>query len=62
MIRLLKVIVQPVYVSDDGDNLTEIPVQPVTLTAAMWRGLDPVVWTEQGAQAVEQQIRTDEAD
>lgn len=56
MIRLLKVVAQPVYVRDDGDDLTEVPVQPVTLSAAQWRALDPTAWAEQGAQAVEEQL------
>lgn len=55
-VRLLKVIVQPIYVTEDGDDLTETPVQPITLTPAQWRELDPVAWAEQGAKQVSDQI------
>lgn len=37
-LRLLKVIVQPVFVVDDGTSLTEHSAQPVTVTAAEWPG------------------------
>lgn len=33
-LRLLKVIVQPVLVMDDGETLTEIPAQAVTVAVA----------------------------
>ncbi|MGN6200034.1 hypothetical protein [Humibacter sp.] len=49
-------IVQPIYVTEDGDDLTETPVQPITLTPAQWRELDPVAWAEQGAKQVSDQI------
>lgn len=35
-LRLLKVIVQPVFVVDDGETLTEHPAQPVTVAPADW--------------------------
>jgi hypothetical protein len=35
-LRLLKVIVQPVFVLDDGENLVERAAQPVIVTAADW--------------------------
>lgn len=35
-LRLLKVIVQPVFVVDDGAELTEHAVGPVTVPAADW--------------------------
>lgn len=37
-LRLLKVLVQPVFVLDDGDTLTEQPADPFTVPAAGWRG------------------------
>lgn len=37
-LRLLKVIVQPVFVVDDGETLTEQPAQPVIVPAAEWPG------------------------
>lgn len=35
-LRLLKVVVQPVFVVDDGTELREIPTQPVTVSATDW--------------------------
>jgi hypothetical protein len=35
-LRLIKVIVQPVFVLDDGENVTEIEHQPVAIPAAEW--------------------------
>ena len=35
-LRLVKVIVQPVFVVDDGDTLTELPADPSTVSAAAW--------------------------
>lgn len=35
-LRLVKVIVTPVFVLDDGDSLTEQPAQPVEVPAARW--------------------------
>lgn len=35
-LRLLKVIVQPVFVVDDGESLTEQPVQPVSVSPEEW--------------------------
>lgn len=35
-LRLLKVIVQPVFVVDDGAQLVEQPAQPVTVSPQDW--------------------------
>lgn len=35
-LRLVKVLVQPVFVIDDGDTLEETMVEPETVTAADW--------------------------
>lgn len=35
-LRLVKVIVQPVFVLDDGENVTEIEHAPVAIPAAEW--------------------------
>jgi len=35
-LRLLKVIVQPVFVLDDGDQLTEQPAQAVEVSPQDW--------------------------
>lgn len=37
-LRLLKVIVQPVFVVDDGEGLVEHVTQPVEVPAAEWPG------------------------
>ena len=34
--RLLKVIVQPVFVIDDGETIEEYPHQQVVVSAAAW--------------------------
>lgn len=34
--RLLKVIVQPVLVEDDGEHLTERPSEAIAVSAAEW--------------------------
>lgn len=35
-LRLLKVIIQPVFVEDDGETLTEIAAQPLPVPAKDW--------------------------
>lgn len=35
-LRLVKVHVQPVFVLDDGDSITEVEHQPITVPAAEW--------------------------
>lgn len=35
-VRLLKVIVQPVFVLDDDDELTELTTEPVIVAARDW--------------------------
>lgn len=35
-IRLVKLVVQPHFVIDDGDTLTESVAQPFTVSAADW--------------------------
>lgn len=35
-LRLVKVIVQPVFLVDDGENLTEMEHPPVAIPAADW--------------------------
>jgi hypothetical protein len=36
-VRLLKVVVQPVFVVDDGETLAEQVGQPVEVAAGQWR-------------------------
>jgi hypothetical protein len=35
-LRLLKVVCQPVFVLDDGENLTEQAAEPIQVPAADW--------------------------
>lgn len=35
-LRLIKVVVQPVFVLDDGENITETEHPPVVIAAADW--------------------------
>lgn len=36
LVRLVKVIVQPVFVLDDGETITEVTHEAVTIPAAEW--------------------------
>lgn len=53
-LRFLKVVVQPIYVLDDGETLIEQPTQPATVSAADWPAFaakDPLEWVqESGSQ------------
>lgn len=49
-LRLLKVIVQPTFVLDDGETLTELTVQPTTVSPSQW----PTFATTEFAAAMEQ--------
>lgn len=55
-VRLLKVVVQAVFITDVGDDLIEVLVQPVTLTSAQWRALDPQRWADEGAVQINAQL------
>ena len=35
-LRLIKVIVQPVFVLDDGESITEVDQAPVAIPASEW--------------------------
>jgi hypothetical protein len=35
-LRLLKVVVQPTFVFDDGENLNEVIAEPITVSPADW--------------------------
>lgn len=54
-LRLLKVLVQPVFVADDGETLTEIPTQPVEVPAAEWPSFATGRYVE-GFEALRQQV------
>jgi len=62
-IRLLKVIVQPVFVVDDGDELIEQVAEPVTVSPADWPTFATTTFVE-GMAALQAQIddqHTDES-
>jgi hypothetical protein len=48
-LRLLKVIVQPVFAVDDGESLSEQAAQPIVVQAAEW----PTYATTNFVQAME---------
>lgn len=48
-LRLLKVIVQPVFVLDDGEHLVEQAAEPVAVAPAQW----PAYPTTEFAEAFE---------
>lgn len=39
-LRVLKLIVQPVCLADDGETLSEVPVAPVEVPYARWADFD----------------------
>ncbi len=51
-LRLLKVIVQPVFVVDDGEQLIEQPAQPVTVSPQDWPTFATTTFVE-GMQALQ---------
>lgn len=50
--RLLKVIVQPVYIAEVDGELIEHVAQPLPLSAAVWKALDPARFAADGAAAL----------
>jgi hypothetical protein len=53
-LRLLKVIVQPVFVLDDGETLSEVTPQPFVVTAKEWPTYPVDGFLRQFAEAEEQ--------
>lgn len=54
-IRLMKVIVQPVVILDDGD-LTEIPVNPIEVHASLWPAWAESAFNEASLETLRTQI------
>jgi hypothetical protein len=54
-LRLLKVVVQPVFVVDDGDQLREQPAQPVTVSPEDWPTFATTTFAE-GMQQLQAQL------
>lgn len=58
-LRLVAYVIQPQFMVDDGETLTPLPVQPLTIPAAEWPN---VVATAAGAvEQLRQQVETPEA-
>jgi hypothetical protein len=58
-LRLLKVIVQPVFVIDDADSgLTEVVAEPVTVAAQEWMTYPSTGFSE-AFEALRQQLDAD---
>lgn len=53
-LRLLKVIVQPVFVVDDGDQLIEQTAEPIVVSPADWPTFATTAFLEGVAQLQEQ--------
>jgi hypothetical protein len=47
-LRLVKVIIQPVFVIDDGDTLIENVAKPVEVSAALWPNVVAALEEERG--------------
>lgn len=58
-LRLLKVIVQPVFVVDDGENLVEHAVDPVVVTSEDWPTY-PTGGFAAGFAALRSQVETED--
>lgn len=53
-LRVVGYIVQPQLMADDGETLTPLPVQPVTIPASEWPGVIEAV--AGGIEQLRQQI------
>lgn len=56
MIRLLKMIVQPILVDDDGETLKEVQVEPLVVSAEEWAEFSTQGW-ETALKRLEEQLR-----
>lgn len=56
-LRLIKVIVHPIFVVDDGENLTEFENGPSEIPAADWPGFPERL--KQDIAEAEKQLRAD---
>jgi hypothetical protein len=59
-IRLLKVIVQPIFVVDDGERLIEQVAEPVTVSPADWPTFATTTFVE-GMAALQAQLDAQDA-
>jgi hypothetical protein len=55
-LRLLKVVVVPTFVVDDGETLDEKQAQPIEVAPADWPTFATEVWPGLFAQAAEQLV------
>lgn len=57
-LRLVKVVVQPHFVIDDGDSLTEVVAEPLTVNASEWSKFGDETFP-QAMSALERQLCKD---
>jgi hypothetical protein len=60
-LRLLKVIVQPVFVVDDGEQLVELRADPVEVSGREWPTF-PEGRFQEGVEALRRQVEGAEGD
>lgn len=58
-LKLLKVIVQPVFVKEDEDGLEEVNVQAVIVPAKLWAGFSAEAFGKQDCAAIATQMGLD---
>lgn len=44
--RIIRWMVQPVVLADDGETLTEVPVQPIAIAHAQWETFTTEGWRQ----------------
>jgi len=59
-LRLISVTLTPAFVTDDGENLTPLSVQPITVLAADWPNV--VAQFEDAVTQLRAQIESPEAE
>lgn len=59
MIRLLKVIVQPVFVIDDGESLREARSEPVEVQGADWAEFAKQAFSLEEIERLQSQLEGD---
>lgn len=53
-LRLVKILVQPILVADDGEQLEEVALQPITVRAEDWPAYSAEAWPQFVAEAEQQ--------
>lgn len=57
-LRLVKAVVQPVFVLDDGESLHEVTVDPIQVTAANWAEWSKTVFSPKSLADVAKELVT----